>query len=95
MSVKLYNHIFVQLHSTGSDNHSSSSGDGWDDLSGDQFDFVSWCFLDLVISSPEIGDSGHEVNMTIGIIIFLELNQIDFKVWLGLDSTQFFNLKLS
>ena len=70
--------VLVDLQSHCSHDHRSRRGDRRDDLSRDDFDLVSRRLADLVVPGTQVGAGGHEVDVSVGIVVFLELYRVDF-----------------
>lgn len=70
----LLQNVFDDLNADGSYNHGCCGGNGGDDLACDQLYLEVVDLVDLVVSSSQVGDSAHELNMPVGWVVFLELD---------------------
>ena len=79
----LVEQVLVDLEADCSYDHGRGGGDGWNDLACDDFDFVSWGFLDLVVSCSQVGTSGHEVDVAVAVVVFFEFDWDNLYVWIS------------
>ena len=74
-----YSNELEHFETNSTDNHSSGGGNGRNDLSGNELDLVSRNFFNAVVSGSQVGNSGDEVNVEVGIIILFEFNSVDLS----------------
>lgn len=65
---------FVQFQADKAGDEGSRRGNGWDNLTRNLLGSVSIGRVDIVVHSPQIRCRGDEVDVEVGVVVFLELN---------------------
>lgn len=72
----MFEDLLDDLHAHCTYHHGSRGGDSGNDLTSDELDLEVIDFLDLIVPSAKIGDTGDLFNVVIGWVILLELDQV-------------------
>ena len=68
-------------HGRPTSGHGSGSGDGGDDLAGDELGLELVDLWDAVVARTHVGQAGDQVHVEVGVIVLLKSDRAQLEAW--------------